>query len=222
MGVTVLPKNIDLVGNVYGRLTVVEFSHKNARRQYYWLCRCECGKEKVILGNNLKNGNTKSCGCLLSAWTKRLGGELHKIKHGMCGTRTYNIWHLMIQRCCNQKATHYEYYGGRGIVCCEEWKTFANFFRDMGECPKGLTLDRIDNNQGYSKGNCRWATRTDQQNNMRNNRLLMQNGIAKTASQWAKEKGINRSTLQKRIDNGLPDEACLSVAENTQKGMGCQ
>ena len=201
---------VDITGKTFGRLTVICFSHKDTRRQLYWKCLCSCGNEKIICGNRLKNGNTKSCGCLLSEWAKKLGSELHQSKHGMYGSRTYNIWHLMIKRCNNRNSTGYKYYGGRGIVVCENWKVFENFYKDMGECPNGLTLDRIDSNSGYSKENCRWATRKEQQNNMRNNKFLTRGGITKTVSQWAEKLNINRGTLQKRIDMGWTDDRCLA------------
>lgn len=133
-----------------------------------------------------------------------------KTKHGMWGTRTYNIWHLMIQRCDNPKSSGYEYYGGRGIGVCDSWRTFIGFYSDMGECPENMTLDRIDSNSGYCKDNCRWATRKSQQNNMRNNRVLTHNGVTRTLSQWAEFLNISRGTLNHRIVLGWDAERCLT------------
>lgn len=133
-----------------------------------------------------------------------------KSKHGMYGTRTYNIWHLMIQRCDNPNSTGYEYYGGRGIGVCDSWRKFINFYSDMGECPTDMTLDRIDSNRGYCKENCRWATRKNQQNNMRNNRILTYEGVSRTLSQWAEVLNISRGTLNHRIVLGWDVERCLT------------
>lgn len=125
-----------------------------------------------------------------------------KTKHGYWGTPTYCSWHKMKQRCQNPHDHHYDRYGGRGIGVCRAWETFPAFLRDMGERPENATLDRIDNDKGYCKKNCRWATRTQQQNNVSNNRVIHFREQAQTLSQWAHELGMNVKTLENRLNRG--------------------
>ena len=167
-----------------------------------WKCRCDCGTERVFRLNNLTQGTSQSCGCL------------HKERastHGMCRTRIYNIWQQMIQRCTNPKHAQYPNYGGRGITVSDEWKTFENFYRDMGDPPSDdHTLERKNGNAGYGGGNCTWATQLEQQNNRRNNVLLEFDGKTLTIAQWARELGLAPSTIQTRIARGWSTERVLS------------
>jgi len=144
-------------GQRFGRLTVI--SRVISGRSKHWLCRCECGRERSLEVHYVVRGKIRSCGCL--------GGETHgHARHG-AHTRTYRSWASMIQRCTNPKATGFRYYGGRGITVCESWNSFANFLADMGDRPIGKTLDRMDNDGNYEPGNCRWATRLQQNRNQR-------------------------------------------------------
>ncbi len=133
-----------------------------------------------------------------------------KIRHGMRRTRIYRIWSAMKNRCFNPKNKDYPRYGGRGIAVCERWLKFENFLADMGERPLSMSIDRIDNDGNYEPGNCRWATRMEQQNNQRKNRFFVLNGVTKTLSEWASCLGINRNTLQTRFQRGWPAERALS------------
>jgi hypothetical protein len=129
----------------------------------------------------------------------------------MWRTRIYNIWQQMIQRCSNVKHVQYPNYGGRGITVSDDWKTFENFYRDMGDPPsEGHTLERKDGNIGYEAGNCTWATQLEQQNNRRNNVLLEFDGKTLTIAQWARELGLAPTTIQSRITRGWPTERVLS------------
>jgi hypothetical protein len=142
------------------------------------------------------------------------------IKHGHAQrnhhTPTYRAWSSMKTRCYNPKHKYYKYYGGRGIVVEDpRWLDkrygFKNFMTDMGEKPTGLTLERINNNKGYCKANCRWATRKEQANNIRSNRILEFNGEKKTIAQWGEALGIPCQTLMYRLNVGKPTEEVLTV-----------
>ena len=150
-------------GDKYGMLTAVKFHHKNKWNCQHWLFKCECGNEKVLNTNNVKNGNTTSCGCVA------LRGN--NLKHGMNKTKTHYCWYGMRSRCFDKNRIDYKYWGGRGITICSRWlgkNGFENFLSDMGEKPEGLSLDRIDNDGNYCPENCRYATSKQQNNNKRN------------------------------------------------------
>ena len=135
----------------------------------------------------------------------------HKIKHGMSGTPTYLTWRHMIRRCTNPSDPGFKNYGGRGITVCKRWRKFGNFLKDMGVRPEGKTIERINNNAGYTKTNCRWATRAEQAMNQRSNRLLTHQNKTQPASAWAREVKINYHTLLGRKMYGWSDERTLST-----------
>jgi len=160
---------------------------------FRWLCLCDCGKEKIVLYGNLKRGNTKSCGCF-------------KIKHGHTKnqkmSKTYSTWIDMIQRCTNPRDKQYKDYGRRGIKVCKRWLKFENFLKDMGEASEGYQIDRIDNNKGYCKSNCRWVTPKMNNRNKRDNHLETYNGKTQCLVEWAEEFNIDYGTLRWRLDHG--------------------
>jgi len=187
----------NLVGKKFNYLTVIEFAEVDKFGNKLWLCKCDCGKTKIIRGNHLKTHGTKSCGC----WNDKNRKEMH-LKHCQTKTSTYKIWSHIKDRCLNPKNKSYKNYGGRGITVCDRWKdSFENFLQDMGKCPKGMTIDRINNNLGYYPNNCRWANQKTQQRNRRNNRIIKFNDTEKTLSEWADDLGMNQDTLGFRINS---------------------
>ena len=191
---------IDLAGKRFGRWGVVAVAEKHSGHTY-WLCLCDCGTVKEVYARSLTLGKSVSCGCHRDEETSR-----RNFKHGVttgCHTnqppRTYNCWRNMKARCQNPKNHKYPVYGGRGITVCARWNTFANFYADMGQCPDGMSIDRIDNNGNYEPANCRWATVEQQMSNQNTNTMLTHNGETKTVSQWARELGMHRTTILQRI-----------------------
>jgi hypothetical protein len=170
---------IDLTGQKFWRLTVLRRAENSASGSARWLCSCECSNETVVCGSDLKSKRTQSCGCL----RKEIGSTSSHYKHGQSHareggpSRTYSTWQAMITRCTNPKQKSYLYYGGRGIAVCERWLNrehgFENFLADMGERPKGTTLDRKNTNGNYEPDNCKWATAAQQSQNQRDNRINM-------------------------------------------------
>lgn len=201
-----MSKFIDLTGERFGRLVVLRYVGKNHRGRIQWLCECDCGNEKTIVGHRLKSSDTKSCGCLRME-------QLTKHGHSVRGkeSKTYKSWENMIQRCTNPKNKRYQDYGGRGITVCKGWFKFENFLKDMGEAPEEHQIDRIDNNKGYCKSNCRWVTRKEQQRNTRNNHLITFNDKTQCVAAWAEEFNIHERTLNSRLCRGLSVKEALTT-----------
>lgn len=156
----------DLTGQRFNRLLVLERDVSKSsgfKQQVFWTCLCDCGNTLSVRSYCLRKQRTKSCGC----YKADLDHSQDNIKHGMYNTRTYHTWEGMKQRCLNPKATRYPDYGAVGISVCDRWLDFSNFLEDMGERPKGKTLDRINPFGNYEPGNCRWATPLEQQHNQR-------------------------------------------------------
>lgn len=203
------PKFKDLKGLTFGRLKVIGFAGKDKSGLSMWFCRCDCESVMKIHGGNLTSGHTVSCGCLHIERTKK-ANTTHG--HSKIGNKSpeYKTWECMLQRTQNPKYKGYPDYGGRGITVCKCWLKFENFFEDMGERPKGKTLDRIENDKGYYKENCRWATLAEQANNKRNNHLITYKGQTKNVTQWAEERGMNRVTILYRLKNNWPIEKAMN------------
>jgi hypothetical protein len=178
----------DISGERFGKLVAIAPTNKKASNgSIIWKYQCDCGN---VIYRPASLRGIKSCGCITR-------------KHGKAHTKLYKIWSSMKSRCNNPNDKYYHNYGGRGITVCDRWDKadgFKNFYADVGEPQKGMSLDRIDNNKGYSPENCRWATRKEQQNNTRVNRMITINGTTKTIHQWCDQMGIKYETARRRID----------------------
>lgn len=204
-------KALDLVGQRFGRLVVIKrvdgYTTPNGKKRSKWLCQCDCGNTKEVLGSSLKNGHTKSCGCIHDEKTAE-----RCYKHGLRQSRIYYIWCDMKSRCnCPTKLRYYNY-GGRGIKVCEEWNndfmSFYNWAINNGYSDD-LTIDRIDVNGHYEPHNCRWADNKVQSNNKRNNRYLTLGNETHTMAEWAEITGISNSVILYRIKSGWSLEQTL-------------
>jgi hypothetical protein len=155
----------NLIGQNFGKLTVISRAGSSAHQKRTWLCLCDCGKQIVVDGGHLKSGHTKSCSCL----QKQKIGDLRRTHGHSMRTPEYRAWAAMKDRCGNPNNPAYKNYGGRGIKVCQRWiESFENFLTDMGLRPSpGLTLERIKNDDGYEPSSCKWATRIEQANNTR-------------------------------------------------------
>lgn len=179
-------------GQRFGRLVVIEYVPFGKRR-----CRCDCGKEIVVMLSCLRNGNTKSCGCLSADATRE-----RSTIHGMKKVPEYGVWQGMKDRCGNTHHKDYGRYGGRGIIVCERWAwSFAAFFEDMGErpTPKHM-IERRENDGHYCKDNCYWATPIEQARNKSTNHLVPVNGRMVTLAEAEELTGIPQSTIRQRIN----------------------
>lgn len=197
-------------GEKFGRLTVLEeidsshFPNQHPRRRF--LCRCECGKEKVFILEHLKSGRSLSCGC----FRKEIAIKNSKYPQGYTKTRLYRIWSSIKSRC---KDKTNKTYGGRGIILCEEWgDDFMNFYHwaNNNGYNDTLTIDRIDVNGNYEPSNCRWTTYVKQNNNRRNNTYLSYNGEKHTIAEWGRLLNMNPNMIIARMKLGWSDEKVLT------------
>lgn len=196
-----------------GRLIQVGFSFRAGRdKRRHAVFMCECGTATVTQPRYVTGGNTMSCGCLCD--------ESHANRfttHGMSISSTYNTWCSMKARCCNQNDLGWTNYGGRKISVCERWLSFGNFLADMGERPFGMSLDRIDNEKGYFKQNCKWSTPTEQGGNKRNNRILTVHGEKKCMAEWCRELGVCDSVVHRRLSRGWSEEEAVLTPANVRR-----
>lgn len=201
---------IDIIGTKFTRWLVISRASNDAVGKAQFLCRCDCGAEKVLQGILLRRGVSKSCGCLkLEALSKRQKTHGHTANGKP--SPTFHSWAGMIARCTNPNNAHYKYYGGVGISVCDRWHSFSNFLQDMGEKPPRMSIDRIDVSGNYEPSNCRWATAKEQARNKTNNTMLTANGETLCLAAWAERLGINQMSLSHRINNGWSHEDAINT-----------
>ncbi len=188
----------DLTDMVFGGLTAIEVASTKPRM--LWVCLCECGRRSVVSAGNLASGHSTSCGCRRPALVSR-----SRRRHGLTHTSIYTKWVNMRNRCDNPGNDSYALYGGRGICVCDEWdRSFEAFLRDMGKCPEGMTLERIDSNGDYTPINCTWVSPQDQANNRRNNRRFEWRGRRLTLRQICTEVSVNYELARRRLKRRWP------------------
>lgn len=185
-----MPRRHDITGQPFGKLTAVRMVRANSQHSW-WECRCECGGTAIVTMNNLRRGNTTSCGC---AYTD----------HGMTDTPEHEAWVNMIQRCTNPKNPGFANYRGRGITVCQAWlESFVAFLNDVGMRPgPGYSLERKENDGNYEPGNVEWIPAPLQHQNKRTNRMLEIDGVRKCMAEWARIFGRPAGTIHKRLKLG--------------------
>lgn len=205
--------NKDLSGTRFERLIVIRLSdcHMEPRGEMVtrWLCKCDCGRESVVLRNSLVSGKTKSCGCLRLECSVQMGAA--NLRHGMSKSPEYKVWSCMRDRCSKPDHPNAKNYFARGLRVCERWQLFENFYADMGPRPgAGYSIERKNNDDGYSPANCKWTTRKEQASNTRVNRFIEYDGKRMCLKAWAEENGMSIQVLSYRLDQMWPMERALS------------
>jgi len=194
----------DVIGLKFGRWTVIQDGLIANKKQAY-LCICECGIERLVGHYTLKNGSSKSCGCLSRENTR---GRL--TTHGMTKTPLFNVWKGILSRCNNNKTKAWKDYGARGIKVSESWSDFINFYNDMGSSyAPGLTIERKNNEVGYTKENCIWIPKSEQSKNRRNNRYIITNKGVMTITEACQESGVSWYAMRARYEKNWPIEDML-------------
>ncbi|MCM0758077.1 hypothetical protein M7775_05735 [Sporomusa sphaeroides DSM 2875] len=209
-----MPAPQNLIGKIFGRLTVIELSPKKSKKRY-WVCKCNCGNITTVSTDKLNSGHTKSCGCLATETTilnnKKYPRDGNPIHH-MSGHPLDGVLKAMKQRCYNPNNPRYSDYGGRGITICDEWlknrKSFFEWAFKTGYKP-GLSIDRADNNKGYFPDNCKWVPMLTQNRNTRKNLIITINGVSKPLSEWVEESDFNYGCVLARLRRGWKPEEAL-------------
>lgn len=192
-----MSKIINICGKKFNRLTVIKRVSNSKNHHSRWLCECDCGNKKIVIGTNLTRGITKSCGCLAIE-----NGKQSNLKHGKSKTRLYHIFNNIKQRCYNMNNQAYYRYGSRGITMCQEWLNDFGSFYDWAMTngyKDNLTIDRIDNNGNYEPSNCRWVDYKTQSNNVRNNIIYELDGVYHTLSEWCDIFNMPYKTVYRRL-----------------------
>lgn len=202
----------ELKGLKFGFLEVISEAKKRPEHQgqLAWVCRCVCGNLHEATSREIRTGHTKSCGCK-KAELQAAANIVHGYASRKWAIPEYRIWGEMIQRCCNEKSNRWSSYGGRGIKVCQRWKdSFEEFLKDMGRRPaKGLSLERRDNDGGYTPENCYWATKKEQQRNKRTTVRIEINGVTRPLVEWSEISGVPESTIRARMNRGNYGESLV-------------
>lgn len=199
---------LEIGGQRFGQLLCLEPGPHSLSGALLWRCRCDCGQEHLASAADLTSGKVKSCGC-------RQGQRSHGLSRAQGHkTHLYRVWIAMKRRCDSPREKCYPSYGGRGIRICEEWAEYPAFheWAISHGYQQGLTIDRINNDGNYEPENCRWVSMGEQVNNRRNNKFLTYQGETKTFGQWQAATGIDRRTIQSRIERGLTAAQALGRA----------
>lgn len=185
---------VDLLGQKFGLLSVIALGEKDRFCKTRWVCLCDCGKERLILSETLRRGQSISCGCVRRKPTAPRF-------HGESKTRLYRTWTAMKRRCRTPSDNNYRKYGARGISYCNEWEQYLPFKKWAMEngYSSSLTIDRINNDGNYCPENCRWITNAEQQNNKRTNHIITHDGKSMTIADWSREKGVAYKRLYQRL-----------------------
>lgn len=201
-----------MCGKTFGLLLVIAEDGRDEWGQVRWRCRCQCGALHLVVGGKLRRGEVKSCGCAKSGWCRSANLTHGAAQRGKL-TPEYRVWSNMIDRCERVTNERFERYGGRGISVCARWReSFANFLADVGLRPSSEhTLDRKNNDGNYEPKNVRWATRTEQNQNKRNNINLTWNGETHCLREWARRMKIGYLTLYNRHRSGWSTEQTLTT-----------
>lgn len=197
----------DISGAKFGRWAAIKPVGKGHKGEYLWECVCDCGNKRTVPIDALTRGQSTSCGCSRST-------------HGKSKSVLFHVWQSMKQRCLNENQKQYVNYGGRGISVCKEWLSDFTSFEEWALSngyEKGLQIDRINNNAGYSPENCRWATPMQNENNRRNNHLMTCKGITHTLSEWSRITGMPSTTILTRLYRGKTEEEALTIPVQVRK-----
>lgn len=202
-------------GNRFGRLVVTRFRGYDRQNGLMWECRCDCGNVITTRSDRLKRGCAKSCGCITKERIAKVGHANRK--HGLCGSSIYRRWSLVLQRCLNPQNPAYPSYGGRGIRVCESIRSSAqNLLTILGPQPAGTTIDRENNDGGYTCGSCteciaqgwprnvRWATASQQARNKRTSIRVQDGNKIVALADFAESRGLRPETVWRRMRSGWP------------------
>lgn len=196
----------------FGRLLAVRVVGR-CERGCKWLCQCDCGRYSEVKASNLKNGNTKSCGCLRGERIRMARRKARVITHKSEFKSEFVAWSHMKERCTSPKNSIYHNYGGRGITVCDRWlRSFENFLADVGPKPTAVhTLGRINNNGNYEPTNVRWETKLQQANNRRTNVFLTHDSETLTVAEWSRKTGLTRACIECRIRAGWSHSKAITT-----------
>jgi hypothetical protein len=203
-----MAKALDLVGQTFGEWLVLKRAANKicpgGYKQVMWQCRCSCGIEKLVSANSLRCGTSTSC-------------HGNGFKHGGSYTPEYGVWKGIHTRTTNTNFVKYSHYGGRGIKVCKRWKSFANFYADMGPRPSPKhSIERQNNEGDYTPENCRWATAEEQQRNRSDTVIISAQGRSLCLTDWAAELGITINNLKKRLRNGWPEDLAVTLPKGSR------